>query len=354
MCNTNRQVLHGVNLGNWLLLEKWMSPKAFDGTDARDEYSLSVCLGSAAEKHLLRHRDQFIQAQDFRWLQKRGINSVRIPFGYWIVDPDPPFVASPHHLDLTIDLAEQHGLKVLLDLHGLPGSQGPNDHTGRSGHFRWHTDPRYIDRSLDLIEQVAQRYAGRSAIVGFSVINEPEPDIGPGVLVRFFEAAYERVRRHMPADEVAFVLSAYPESELPTYHGCLPGGDNVWTDVHLYQSFGDSWDRYSLLDYLAYPLQRQARLRTHLQRGPAIVGEWSLGIAKTIEQQLHALSPQRQSLLMRLHGQMLLAMFEEFTGWFFWSYRVDDRPHWSFRDAVELGWLPDTFGEPATGQAHSG
>ena len=27
----------GVNLGNWLVLEKWMSPGLFDGTTAEDE-----------------------------------------------------------------------------------------------------------------------------------------------------------------------------------------------------------------------------------------------------------------------------------------------------------------------------
>lgn len=30
----------GVNLGNWLVLEKWMSPALFDGTTAEDEYYL--------------------------------------------------------------------------------------------------------------------------------------------------------------------------------------------------------------------------------------------------------------------------------------------------------------------------
>ena len=32
--------IKGVNLGNWLVLEKWMSPALFEGTDAEDEYWL--------------------------------------------------------------------------------------------------------------------------------------------------------------------------------------------------------------------------------------------------------------------------------------------------------------------------
>lgn len=32
--------IKGVNLGNWLVLEKWMSPALFEGTTAEDEYYL--------------------------------------------------------------------------------------------------------------------------------------------------------------------------------------------------------------------------------------------------------------------------------------------------------------------------
>ena len=32
--------IKGVNLGNWLVLEKWMNPALFDGTTADDEYYL--------------------------------------------------------------------------------------------------------------------------------------------------------------------------------------------------------------------------------------------------------------------------------------------------------------------------
>ena len=337
-------VRRGVNLGNWLILERWMRPSLFDGTGARDEYTLSEALGARAESVLLRHRDTFITEDDFAWLRDRGLNAVRIPFGYWHFAPEAPYVASPQHLDRAIDLAEAHGLEVLLDLHGLPGCQGPNDHTGRAGYFRWHTDRSYIDRSLDVIETVAQRYAGRRAVTGFGIVNEPEPAVGSALLIAFYEAAYERVRKHMPADRVAFVPAAFPEGELPVYHGCLGARPNVVTDVHLYQNFGD-WSSWGLLDYLAYPLTRQAKLRTHLARGPVLVGEWSLAWAPPIEQQIAAMPAFRQRELRRMHGHMLLAMLEEFDGWYFWSYRVDNRPAWSFRDAVEQGWLPERYAD---------
>ena len=36
--------IKGVNLGNWLVLEKWMSPGLFAGTTAEDEYYLPTQL----------------------------------------------------------------------------------------------------------------------------------------------------------------------------------------------------------------------------------------------------------------------------------------------------------------------
>ena len=38
-------MVKGVNLGNWLVLEKWMSPDLFEGTTAEDETDLCHQLG---------------------------------------------------------------------------------------------------------------------------------------------------------------------------------------------------------------------------------------------------------------------------------------------------------------------
>lgn len=40
--------IKGVNLGNWLVLEKWMSPALFEGTTAEDEYYLPTQLSPEA------------------------------------------------------------------------------------------------------------------------------------------------------------------------------------------------------------------------------------------------------------------------------------------------------------------
>ena len=46
--------LRGVNLGGWLVLEKWMTPSLFAGVQAEDETSWCVAKGRQAE-HGIQH-----------------------------------------------------------------------------------------------------------------------------------------------------------------------------------------------------------------------------------------------------------------------------------------------------------
>ena len=51
----------GVNLGNWLVLEKWMSPALFEGTTAEDEYYLPTQLSKEVyEARIKIHRAEYI------------------------------------------------------------------------------------------------------------------------------------------------------------------------------------------------------------------------------------------------------------------------------------------------------
>ena len=83
--------LRGVNLGSWLLLEKWMAPSLFDGLAATDETSWCVELGKEASPRLHAHWDRFVTRDDFAWLASVGINAVRIPLGHWIFGPPYPY-----------------------------------------------------------------------------------------------------------------------------------------------------------------------------------------------------------------------------------------------------------------------
>jgi glucan 1,3-beta-glucosidase len=83
---------------------------------------------------LERHWDSFIQETDFAYLHSIGINTVRLPIGYWSLGPQ--FCVGTAFEDVmsvygnswkrvlrAINTAGAYGIGVLVDLHGAPGSQ---------------------------------------------------------------------------------------------------------------------------------------------------------------------------------------------------------------------------------------
>lgn len=124
--NYNDDKVRGVNLGGWLVLEPWITPSIFDqwanGGGVVDEYTLTAALGKdEASRRLNAHWASWITEEDFKEIASMGLNHVRIPVGYWAFNPLPgdPFVQGQlTYLDQAIVWARNHGLKVMLDLHG--------------------------------------------------------------------------------------------------------------------------------------------------------------------------------------------------------------------------------------------
>ena len=85
MKNDSVKNIKGVNLGNWLVLEKWMSPELFAGTDAEDEYYLPRRLSPEVyEARIKQHRAEYITERDFVTIKGMGLNTIRIPVPYFI------------------------------------------------------------------------------------------------------------------------------------------------------------------------------------------------------------------------------------------------------------------------------
>ncbi len=62
-----------------------------------------------------------------------GVNTVRIPVGYWILETEEnqgPFVrGAAQFLDAAFDMAAVHNIRVVISLHAAPGSQNGFDHS---------------------------------------------------------------------------------------------------------------------------------------------------------------------------------------------------------------------------------
>jgi len=360
--------LRGVNLGGWLLLEKWMTPSLFEGLEAVDETSYCVELGPRAEPLLKRHWDTFITREDFAWLARIGINAVRIPVGHWITGPDYPYHRAyggelyPYVqgglavLDRAFDWAETYGLLIVLDLHAAPGCQNGFDNGGIQNVCDWPANQEYIDYSLLVLERLAERYHGRPALHAIEVLNEPRWDIDTALLKRYTAEGYRRIRKYCPARDVAVVFHdgfrSYQE-----YAGFFqaPEFSNVVFDIHRYQCFDRAdidTDIYGHIKKAAIDWKNEADGIIANLGLPTYVGEWSLGLdLKMVSLWAegpfdHALTDMDEfqlSVAYRGYAAAQLATFEKYLGWFFWSYKTETMPGWCFRECVHRGWLPDRF-----------
>lgn len=166
--------IKGVNLGGWLVLEKWMTPHLFDGTTADDEYYLPTELEpNEYAARISQHRSNFITEADFLRIASEGFNLVRIPVPYFIFGDRAPFIGAVAELDRAFSWAEAYGLKILLDLHTAPDSQNGFDNSGISGVCKWAQEPDEVDFELSVLQRLAQRYHDHPALYGIEVLNEP-------------------------------------------------------------------------------------------------------------------------------------------------------------------------------------
>ena len=334
------RALRGVNLGSWLVLEKWMTPNVFEGTKAGDEFELSSELGPRASERLNRHRDTFITEADFAWIAARGLDSIRLPVGFWALEAPAPWVECSKYLDFAFEQSAKHGLKVLLDLHAAPGSQNGMDHSGRSGELGWHPSAANIEATTVALEGLARRYGKHPALWGIELLNEPRWDVPIDILKKFYQDAYKRVRPLVPASTRIVIHDGFRPFEWKNF---MPEPDysNVILDTHLYQAYTEADRKRTAQEHIIEALGKKGHLNAMSGQLWTMVGEWSLGTPGEVWRGQNAFQIQSAK---RAYGDAQLLSYESSQAWFYWSYKLENpNTDWNFRSCVERGLLPGKF-----------
>ena len=293
----------GVNLGNWLVLEKWMSPALFAGTTAEDEYYLPRQLSKEVyEARIKIHRSEYITERDFVTIKSMGMEAVRIPVPYFIFGDREPFIGCIEELDKAFNWAEAYGLQILIDLHTAPLGQNGFDNGGICGVCKWSKHPEEVEFVLSVLERLAERYGERKGLWGIEVINEPvtenmwetmkvperypavDPELAEGsgpvtldFLRGFYKDAYDRIRKYMPEEKYVVIHDGF---ELKAWKGYMQEEKykNVVLDTHQYLMVAEANGCEQTMEgYLKY-------IREHFQKDiqemeeyfPVICGEWCL------------------------------------------------------------------------------
>lgn len=179
--------IRGVNLGGWLVAENWMTKDSPAWNDVpedvanKGEYTTMKYLGhEQGDRQFDEHRRNFITERDFNDIAAAGLNTVRIPIGYWIVgfdesgggDSEGWKTYAPgalNYLDKAIrEWGPRNNILVIISVHAAKGSQNGNDHSSPTnpGQTYWFGYRENIVNTLDAVKFLAQRYKDDTSFLG--------------------------------------------------------------------------------------------------------------------------------------------------------------------------------------------
>ncbi|CCO32663.1 putative glucan 1,3-beta-glucosidase D [Rhizoctonia solani AG-1 IB] len=393
-------LIRGVNLGGWLVLEPFISPALYEpymntSTPAIDEWTLCENLANdpssgGVAKAIEEHYKTFITEEDFAQIAAAGLNWVRIPMPYWAIEvyPGEPFLEGVawKYFVKAIEWARKYGLRVKLDLHTAPGSQNAYNHSGMMGRVGWLNGTMGIANAqrtlnhLRIFTQFISQPQYKDVVLIFGIINEaPMSAIPRDPLERFYLEAYNMIRNITGNGEGNGPWISVHDGfdPLDRWADFMPGSDRVMLDTHPYYSFGDQ-DASSPANQNRKPCTSRARAFNESMAafGMTISGEFSsafndcgfflngvnLGArydgtfrfynganagagscVKWMDQRLWS-TAEREAI-----RQFALSSFDSYRNFFFWTWKIGESttwgnivasPLWSYKHGLENGYMP--------------
>ncbi|TBU62583.1 exo-beta-1,3-glucanase [Dichomitus squalens] len=375
--------VRGVNLGGWLVLEPWITPSLFDntGNDAIvDEWTFGQLQSrSTAQSVLTNHWNTWITEQDFVDIAAAGLNHVRIPIGYWAfeVGPGEPYISGQlPYLQKAVGWARNHGIKVIVDLHGAPGSQNGYDNSGHRISFpQWHSNSTNVQRTDAIIKQIASLFINDQDVVSvIAPLNEPAGYDGSDVLSvvrQYWYDSYGNIRfpygTSQQSNTVVLLHDAFQPLSYWNGFQTPPNWQGVAIDTHIYQMF--SQDEVARTN--------QQHISAACANAPAlssfdlwtIVGEWTpaatdcakylngrgvgarydgsypgstaVGSCAGLTGSASGFSAAYKTFL-RQYWEAQVVTYEQGAGWVQWTWKAEDADEWTYQAGLKNGWIPQS------------
>ncbi|KAK7695059.1 hypothetical protein QCA50_002248 [Cerrena zonata] len=375
------QKVRGVNLGGWLVLEPWITPSLFDGTgnpNIIDEFTFGQFQdrGTATSK-LQNHWNTWITESDFSQIAAAGLNHVRIPIGFWAFDVsggEPYIQGQLPFLQNAVGWARNHGLKVIVDLHGAPGSQNGFDNSGQKlPSPQWHLNQRNVDRTNAIIKQLASMFADQSDVVTtIAPLNEPAGFVGGSMLdvVRqFWFDSYGNIRfpfgSSRQSNTLVLLHDAFQPLSFWSGFQTPPGWQGVAMDTHIYQMFSQDEVSRSNQQHIQAACAHGSDLSSFDLW--TIVGEWTpantdcarylngrgigarydgsfagssrVGSCSGFTGKSSGFSSSYKTFL-RQYWEAQTITYEKGAGWIQWTWKAEEADDWSYQAGLAGGWIP--------------
>lgn len=355
--NGEMNKIRGVNLGGWLVLEKWICEDPFVGTQANDEEELFANLTPKEfEKRLKKHRNSFIQEIDIEKIASYGMNLIRLPIPYTVMGANNRS-SCIEYVDKLFTWANKYNLKILLDLHTVPGGQNGLDNSVVTGLCTWHKNQDKVIATIDLLELIAKRYANHNSFYGIELLNEPISEerfnslkkriaekyddriksseyVPTTFLVDFYTKCYNRLDKVLNDNQKIVIHDGFRLSE---WSDLLPKEQfpKIIIDTHMYLNFisrelKKNCSQYYIEFIFTHFLKE---LRCAAKYHPIIVGEWTLAHHQGDKNEMNS---DMYRNYMRAICNLQKMAYEISVGWTYFNYRVDDssRKNWDLNHVI--------------------
>lgn len=350
----------------WLISEKWMM---------LNEWSTMGCGSSASEFDCMRdhyagsnreagnqafeqHWKTWIDAASVQSVHDVGLNTIRIPIGYWsyndIVDtasePFPDGSRMLPYLDAVVQKAADLGIYVIIDLHGAPGGQQQDVFTGQNpspaGFFNDYNYGR-AEKWLTWMTKRIHSNSAYSTVGMIEVLNEPvsrhdggnrfpAPGEDPGLVQTYYPGALKAVRDAEASLNIAdnkklhvqFMSNKWDSGD-PRTSATVANDPFTAFDDHNYIGFAlaNGGDQYSLM--------HSACTDSRLVNGESfdITGEWSM---------TSSVDWQDSSFFSKFFtAQQQLYETPGMSGWVYWTWKTElNDPRWTYSYATYLKYIP--------------
>ncbi|MFQ9514772.1 MAG: cellulase family glycosylhydrolase [Eubacterium sp.] len=237
-------ILRGVNAGGWLVQEPWMCPTKSSNT-IQDQKTIESTLVSRfgeekAQELLNTYQDNFWTESDFDNCENLGMNVIRLPFWYLNIVKESGELREDAftRIDWFVEQAGKRGIYVILDMHGAPGSQNGEVHSGdaNSGLGLWTGADVIYNQNLfiKVWKLVAEHYKGNPIIAGYDLLNEPYSEAGKytdSQVWTLYNSTYDAIRS-IDKDHLIIMEATWEPYNLP--NPSLYGWENVMYEYHSY------------------------------------------------------------------------------------------------------------------------
>ncbi|KAF8481712.1 exo-beta-1,3-glucanase [Russula ochroleuca] len=374
--------VRGVNLGGWLVLEPWITPSLFDNTGNPaivDEWTFGLYQDrGAAEATLTQHWNTWITVSDFQEIAAAGLNHVRIPIGYWAFDvaPGEPYInGQQSYLFQAIGWAQTYDLKVIIDLHGAPGSQNGFDNSGqRLSSPQWQLNQTNIDRTNAIIKQLSYQFQHSQVVSIIAVLNEPAGFDGQQILDttrQYWISSYGNIRYPTGQQANTYLLIHDAFQPLSYWNNFMPRNQytGVAMDTHIYQMFTDQDVSLSETGHIQSACGNAGTLSNFDNNQLyTIVGEWTpamtdcakylngRGVGARYDGSISPGAPVYGSCIgqtgsgstfssdfktfLRQMWEAQVITYEQASGWIQWTWKTEQADEWSYFAGLQYGWIP--------------